>query len=46
MKNILMSLGLLTALLVGGAVSMVAAGGCCDQVKCCSGACHCPCCQK
>jgi hypothetical protein len=46
MKNILMSLGLMTALLVGGAVSMTAAGNCCDPATCCNGDCHCPCCQK
>ena len=46
MKKILMSLGLLTALLVGSAISMSAAGGCCDQAQCCNGDCHCPCCKK
>jgi len=46
MKNIWMSLGLMLALLAGSAVSMAAAGGCCDPVNCCSGDCHCPCCQK
>jgi len=45
MKRILMCLGLLTALL-GGAISISAASGCCDPVKCCQGDCHCPCCHK
>ena len=45
MKKVLMSLGLLTALLVGGAISTMAAGSCCDPVKCCKADCKCPCCK-
>jgi hypothetical protein len=45
LSKVVMSLGLLMALLVGGGVSLVAASGCCDPVNCCQGDCHCPCCQ-
>jgi hypothetical protein len=44
LSKLMTSLGLLTALLVGGAISVAAASGCCGPS--CGGDCHCSCCQK
>lgn len=47
LNKVVASLALLTALLIGGGVSLNAAtSDCGDPCACCNGACHCPCCQK
>jgi hypothetical protein len=46
LNKVVASLALLTALLIGGGVSLMAATGCGDPCSCCDGTCHCPCCQK